>query len=195
MFKKQLEDYIFVKNVIPDDVCQLVVDRSLRLPNWQTHFWELYAQPWDSPEKNKELDVADLPIEIQRLLEPYVADGLKSYMDYISSNNSFSGFISHPGIREACPFRMNRYTLESSMSIHHDHIYGIFDGEKKGIPVLSVVGILNQNFQGGEFVFWEDHNMNLKKGDILIFPSNFMYPHRVNKITDGERWSFVTWAF
>mgnify|MGYP001213588018 CR=1 FL=1 len=34
----------------------------------------------------------------------------------------------------------------------------------------------------------------LKKGDVVIFPSNFMYPHRVEKVTKGTRYSFVTWS-
>ena len=36
---------------------------------------------------------------------------------------------------------------------------------------------------------------NLKKGDILLFPSTFLYPHRVEQVKKGTRYSFVTWAF
>jgi predicted 2-oxoglutarate/Fe(II)-dependent dioxygenase YbiX len=32
-------------------------------------------------------------------------------------------------------------------------------------------------------------------GDILLFPSNFMFPHEVKEITKGIRYSFVSWAF
>ena len=40
-----------------------------------------------------------------------------------------------------------------------------------------------------------DKEIKLTRGDILIFPSNFMYPHKVKDITEGERHSFVSWAF
>ena len=33
-----------------------------------------------------------------------------------------------------------------------------------------------------------------KLGQHIIFPSNFMFPHEVKKVTNGERWSVVTWV-
>ena len=58
----------------------------------------------------------------------------------------------------------------------------MFDGERKGIPILSVLGVLNDDYEGGEFVLI-DEKMNLSKGDIIVFPSNFMYPHKVEPVT------------
>ena len=40
------------------------------------------------------------------------------------------------------------------MAEHCDHISSLFDGQIKGIPMLSVVGQLNDNFEGGEFVMF-----------------------------------------
>ena len=34
-----------------------------------------------------------------------------------------------------------------------------------------------------------------KTGDILIFPSTFLYPHVVKEVTEGTRYSFVAWAY
>ncbi len=81
------------------------------------------------------------------------------------------------------------------MREHYDHIHSIFDGERKGIPILSIVGFLNDDYEGGEFLFSRKHEIPLKAGDILVFPSNFMYPHEVKEVTKGERYSFVAWAF
>ncbi len=33
----------------------------------------------------------------------------------------------------------------------------------------------------------------LKTGDMIIFPSNFLYPHQVMPVTKGERYSIVSW--
>jgi len=57
-----------------------------------------------------------------------------------------------------------------------------------------VVGLLNDTFTGGEF-YVNGVDMKLKKGDIIIFPSNFMYPHEVKTIKKGERYSYVSWTF
>jgi len=59
---------------------------------------------------------------------------------------------------------------------------------------LSVVGILNQNYEGGDFKIIDKY-LKFKTGDVLIFPSNFMYPHEVTSITKGTRYSFVTWGY
>jgi len=37
--------------------------------------------------------------------------------------------------------------------------------------------------------------MDLKQGDVIIFPSIFLYPHTVETITKGNRYSFVRWGW
>ena len=76
-----------------------------------------------------------------------------------------------------------------------DHLNSLFDGSNRGIAGLSFVGALNDDYEGGEFVFWKDHSLKLKKGEVLCFPSNFMYQHRVNPVLSGVRDTFVCWAW
>jgi predicted 2-oxoglutarate/Fe(II)-dependent dioxygenase YbiX len=71
----------------------------------------------------------------------------------------------------------------------------MFDGNRKGIPTLSIVGVLNDDYEGGEFIMWQDTEIKLKTGDVLIFPSNFLYPHKVNLVTEGTRYSLVSWTW
>jgi len=47
----------------------------------------------------------------------------------------------------------------------------------------------------GEFVMWKDKVIELKAGSVMIFPSIFLYPHRVEPIKKGTRHSFVSWAY
>ena len=42
---------------------------------------------------------------------------------------------------------------------------------------------------------WEDYELDLGKGDIVMWPSNFLYPHGVTEATKGKRYSAVTWAW
>jgi len=54
--------------------------------------------------------------------------------------------------------------------------------------------ILNDDFEGGEFAFFDrELNYKLKKGSCIMFPSNFMYPHEVLPVTKGTRYSIITW--
>ena len=79
------------------------------------------------------------------------------------------------------------------MALHCDHIHSLFDGERKGIPVLSVLGALNDDYEGGEFIMFDDYKIPLKTGDVVIFPSVFLYPHKVMPVTKGTRHSLVLW--
>ena len=81
------------------------------------------------------------------------------------------------------------------MSRHSDHIQSLFTGEKRGIPILSVVGVLNDNYEGGEFIMFDDYEIKFKTGDLIIFPSVFLYPHKVKPVIKGIRYSFVSWCF
>ena len=56
------------------------------------------------------------------------------------------------------------------------------------------VANLNEDYEGSEF-YCRGKEIKLKTGDILLFPSNFMYPHEVKEATKGVRYSFVSWAF
>jgi predicted 2-oxoglutarate/Fe(II)-dependent dioxygenase YbiX len=54
--------------------------------------------------------------------------------------------------------------------------------------------VLNDDFDGGEFSFFNNQfSYKLNKGDAILFPSNFMYPHAVQPVTKGIRYAVVTW--
>jgi predicted 2-oxoglutarate/Fe(II)-dependent dioxygenase YbiX len=81
------------------------------------------------------------------------------------------------------------------MHEHCDHIRDIFEGKNRGVPILSVLGVLNEDYTGGEFVMFQDERIELKTGDLMIFPSSFLYPHKVNPVIEGVRYSFVSWVW
>ena len=88
-------------------------------------------------------------------------------------------------------FRVNKYSEGGFMSKHCDNIHHSH-GQKYGFPQVSSLLFLNDNYEGGEFVV-ADEVYNTKKGSVIIFPSNFMFPHEVKPITKGTRWSIITW--
>ena len=64
---------------------------------------------------------------------------------------------------------------------------------------LLLIINLNDDYVGGELFFMDEKNENaenifeLKKGDAIIFPSNFLYPHGIFPIISGKRYSVITW--
>ena len=60
---------------------------------------------------------------------------------------------------------------------------------------LSIVLFLNNDFEGGDFVFPElKVRVRPEPGMMVCFPSNHHYMHGVEPVTKGRRYSIVTWA-
>jgi PKHD-type hydroxylase len=58
---------------------------------------------------------------------------------------------------------------------------------------ISLVILLNDEFEGGEFEFLHmGQPPELKKGSVILFPSYMT--HRVKPVTKGDRWSLVSWV-
>ena len=97
-------------------------------------------------------------------------------------------------VQHTTDFRINRYSEGHFMSRHVDNIHHSH-GQEWGYPQVSVLLFLNDDYEGGYFNVGPDDGemFNPVAGSAIIFPSNFMYPHSVEKITKGTRWSIVTW--
>jgi hypothetical protein len=69
---------------------------------------------------------------------------------------------------------------------HHDHGYSYN-------CVVSLVAFPNDDYEGGELAFSiQGVTIKPKAGDLYVFPSNFMYPHRAMPVTSGTKFSMVT---
>jgi len=75
-----------------------------------------------------------------------------------------------------------------------DYYMPHIDAGTKNHRVLSVIIGLNEDYQGGEIDLWQGASITkLGIGSVMIFPSNFMYPHGIRPVTKGLRYSIVTW--
>ena len=73
------------------------------------------------------------------------------------------------------------------------------DDSIKTPRTLSIIINLNEDYIGGELYFTSQDEKDttnifeLKRGDAIIFPSNFLYPHGIMPIIKGTRYSIIMW--
>ena len=187
-----VDDYIMIQNLIPTQLCRsLIRESSLPESKWSKHSWYNYGRDDLHSMPEKELEIVNSTGDQFKSLGNYLGIALQNYQKKYSREKDK---IGSAWIRHISQVRFNRYKIGTKMRSHHDHIQSLFDGKLKGIPIISIVGLLNDNYEGGAFMCREKE-IKLIRGDILLFPSNFMYPHEVKEVTKGIRYSFVSWAF
>jgi len=188
---KSIEFYVSqYSNFLDKETCENVL-KEIKNLKWEEHtFYNPKEQKYNNLSGTQELD------SLYNIQSIPTIDALSKKLwfaidKYVTSLN-FNWFTGWQGYSS---LKFNRYSLNKKMAEHCDHTRDLFDGTRRGIPMLSVVGLLNDDFKGGEFVMFRDVEIKLKRGDLLIFPSNFVYPHRVDPVTEGTRYSFVSWVW
>jgi hypothetical protein len=129
-------------------------------------------------------------------------------------HNSFSNVHWHNLLYFYFNKNLNQYKFDvNTIDYHYKEIFDIeiLKYENTGfytwhtdhcadIPrTMSCILLLNNDYEGGNLCFrnpdgsgeWE---VEVKPNRMIIWPSNFLYPHTVKPITKGKRYSVVAWA-
>ena len=90
-------------------------------------------------------------------------------------------------IKEDTGYDLLKYETDGFYIEHVDH-------SANNIRTVSCSIILNDDYEGGEFAFFgREHVITASKGDVIMFPSNFIYRHEVLPVTKGTRYAIITW--
>ena len=99
--------------------------------------------------------------------------------DYINSYGAKIEKFENP--------QLLRYGKEQ---MFHDHV----DDHPFFTRRISLTFYLNDNYEGGDVEFSKFNlRFKAKANQLLIFPSNYIYNHRVYAVTDGLRYVIVQW--
>ena len=185
----EIKDYIHVKeNGISCDLCDDILKEYVPTYEWKAG---TIGENYNVKEEIRKCDnifiskdsVIELNKEIRKDLDDRIFQSVSECIgEYLSKYTDFPCNIS----------RDSGYSLLRYKS--GDYIGQHIDASGRSPRELSCSLILNDNYEGGEFVFFNGKlKFELKKGDIIMFPSNFMYPHEVLPITSGVRYAIITW--
>lgn len=183
-----LRQYVYTfPNVLTQEYCESLV-KKIEDSDWKKHHYHNSASDktftYDDDLFCKYLEDG----EDNTMLMDAIRLSIISYFRALQ----FDWFASWSGYSRV---RLNKYSQNTRMRKHFDGIKSVFDGTRRGDPTLSILGALNDDYEGGELIFWNDTKIELKAGSIMVFPSTFLYPHGVNPVTKGTRYSFVSWMF
>lgn len=185
---RQIEAYVKTYNLVEPEVCEQTIT-ELQNVQWRQHeFYNSHTRTSGPQSGDKELDVTMGPVSTSKHIESKVWEAYKNYVTGLN-------FPWFGGWKSFTDVRFNRYIEGRVMAMHCDHIHAIFDGERQGVPTMTALGALNDDYDGGELVMFEDTIIPMKKGDIVVFPSCFLYPHKVDPVIKGVRYSYVCWSW
>jgi len=192
--RKNLSYYVKSYKLLDDDVCKQTVEELKKseedqINSWRQHtFYNVVDGSSSTRSGDKELDVS----HVETSTRPLIMDKIWQAYYLYTNDLSFPWWNSWNGYSLV---RFNRYKETRLMAEHCDHIHSLFEGERKGIPTVTALGLLNDDYEGGELVMFEDTVLPFKAGEIKVFPSCFLYPHRIDPVSKGVRYSFVSWAW
>ena len=167
---KNIEHYFFRKeNFLDEKYCDNCID-ELDKCTWKKHEWyypqEDYPLFLSGDNEPENISPEMFSNDVHKINDFIIQELHSTIIEYVESFK-FDWFDSWMGYSE---IRFNRYSSDQTMLSHCDHIQSLFDGERKVIPILSIIGLLNDDYEGGELIMCEDKKIDTNKGDLLIFP-------------------------
>lgn len=177
----KLVDYIVVlKGHVPETVCDLIVDTYEASRHWIPS--TIGGNITDRKIRNCDL----LGIsKMQKSEDKEIDKKLFSLLG--SASSEYAKRFTHYSFNEDSGYDLLRYLQGGYYKEHVDS----FTAQLRSVSCSLA---LNDDYEGGEWSFFDDaYSFRVNKGDVVMFPSNFMFPHQIKEITSGTRYSVITW--
>jgi Rps23 Pro-64 3,4-dihydroxylase Tpa1-like proline 4-hydroxylase len=183
---RTLEEYIFtLDNVVPEELCNRILEEYRESNLWNA------TMVGDGSIDNRIRNCDVISMSEVRILEENLDIRKKLDEDfYVCASNAINEYRKvFPDVASEIDtgYDLLRYNEGQFYTQHTDSF-------KKQQRSVSCSFLLNDEYEGGEFAFF-DREIIIRggKGSIVMFPSNFMFPHEVMPVISGTRYSIITW--
>ncbi len=182
-----IDSYIVVfDNMLSSDFCDDLVAEFEFSDEWNAALVGEGA----SVERNvRNADVINLSsravLQKNQVVRKKIEDTL--YSACRSAVGLYQAQFAHCRIVQGMAFELLRYRQGGYYRMHTDSF--------NRVPrSLSCSFALNDDFEGGALGFFGgEKTLTPDKGAAVLFPSNFLFPHEILPVTQGTRYSVVTW--
>ena len=182
---KELKDYIVVmNNIMPPPVADAVLAEYKNCDDWINA----------SIKNGEDLNVRNcqtIGISFSSIIEKNKKTRQKLDQELFTCAakviQEYNKQFTHCNIDQDSGYDLLKYETGQFYKQHTDSF-------KDRPRAVSCSFMLNDDYEGGEFAFFDRELVyKVKKGSCIMFPSNFMYPHEVMPVTNGTRYSIITW--
>jgi hypothetical protein len=186
VFPTNIEDYVVVfENILSDELCDKIIKEYENSEEFSLAM--VGGSIIDQSIRNVNIVHTSFEGVISR--NPHVRKNLDNEI-FAGANNAirlYNKKFPMCNIEQDSGYDLLKYEVGQHYIQHVDSF-------KDHPREISCSFALNDDYEGGEFtLFGRKLKYKLKKGSVLMFPSNFMYPHEIMPVTKGTRWSIITW--
>jgi len=180
-----MKEYILeVKKIIPKSFCEKII----------SYFDKNYFDAGtvgSGVDKNIRNCLTRSILETESFGEKIVSNAVQEKIFHCVNHYKKNNSIDIEKISQLDLLRYDANEHKAGYNFHKDF------GSKVTERHLSISICLNNEYEGGEFVFdipGGHYTVPQNVGDAVIFPSNFMFPHQVNKVIKGTRYALIGWV-
>lgn len=184
--KQSLDEYIFtLDNVVPEELCNIILEEYRDCSFWTPS--SVGNGNVDSTIRNCDIiNISEQPV-IEKNFDIRKKIDEDFYLCASNAINEYRKLFPEVASDIDTGYGLLRYNEGQFYTQHTDS----FKQQQRSV---SCSFLLNDDYVGGEFAFF-DREIIIKgaRGSIVMFPSNFMFPHEIMPVISGTRYSIITW--
>ena len=184
--KKSLDEYIFtLDSVVPEELCDRILEEYHDCIFWTPS--SVGNGNVDDQIRNCDIINITENIVLQKNFDVRKKLDEDFYVCASTAINEYRKLFPEVASEIDTGYNLLRYKEGQFYTQHTDS----FKSQQRSV---SCSFLLNDDYEGGEFAFF-DREIIIRggKGSIVMFPSNFMFPHEIMPVTSGTRYSIITW--
>lgn len=186
---KSLDKYIIIlDNIVPEELCDRILEEYR-----ESSCWEQTTINSDSGFKHNPMirNCDHIAMSLPQVINKnfHVRKNLDDELFKCAAKaiNVYRGVFPDVASEIDTGYDLLRYKEGQFYQQHTDS----FKAQQRSV---SCSFHLNDDYEGGEFAFFDREIIaRVGKGSIIMFPSNFMFPHEIMPVTSGTRYSIITW--
>ena len=115
------------------ELCNKVMEEIKDITYKQHTFYNVNTDQAKPRSGSQELSISFDNVPSKKPLQEKLWHAIKDYQN----KHNLPWFKSWQGYSS---IRFNKYSENKKMALHCDHIHSLFEGDRKGIPILSILG-------------------------------------------------------